>query len=615
MRVLNIGILAHVDAGKTSLTERLLFHTGAIDRLGSVDSGSTQTDSGAIERRRGITIRTAVAPFTVGDLQVNLIDTPGHSDFIAEVERALGVLDGAVLVLSAVEGVQAQTRVLMRTLRRMRLPTLILVNKIDRTGARQEETLTDIRRRLSPHIVVMNAVEDIATPAARTRPLPIEHAAEALAEHDDRLLADLVDGRAPGPGVLRDLLRAQTAEGLTHPLFFGSAIGGQGVVELLDGITGLLPAAPQADGPPRGTVFAVERDGGGQKIAYLRLFEGELHPRRPLTLRRPGGEHTERVTALRTVGATPAITKVWGLSKVRVGDRVGAAPDLADQPRFARPSLETLVRPRHETEAARLHAALASLADQDPLIQTRTVEGEGVSVLLYGEVQKEVIAQTLRDDFGVEAVFEESRPVYLERPHGRAEAVTEIDQQGSSGFYATVGLRVEPGSDITFRREVNLGSLPLAFHRAIEESVHQALQEGPNGWPITDCAVTLTRTGYFSPITAAGDFRGLVPLVLRRALRQAGTTVFEPCHIFEAEVPHEALSAVTVLLTGLGAQLTETSGQQTWLIRGEIPARSVQEAERRLPGLSRGEGVWWSQPCGDRPVIGAPPKRRQGHGR
>ncbi|MFC7646557.1 hypothetical protein ACFQX6_42840 [Streptosporangium lutulentum] len=288
---------------------------------------------------------------------------------------------------------------------------------------------------------------------------------------------------------------------------------------------------------------------------------------------------------------------------------MGAVPAPAERPHFARPSLETLVRPRHRPEAARLHAALACLADQDPLIQTRTVESEGVSVLLYGEVQKEVIAQTLRDDFGVEAVFEESRLVYQERPRGGAEAITEIDRRGPNDFHATVGLRVEPGPGITFRREVDLGSLPHAFHRAIEDSVHQALRRGPYGWQITDCAVTLTRTGYIAPLTTAADFRGLVPLVLQRALREAGTTVFEPCHTFELEVPHEALSPATTLLAGLGARLTETSGRQTWLIRGEIPTRSVHEAERRIRGLSHGEGVWWSQPLGDRPVTGPPPTR------
>ena len=203
MQTVNIGILAHVDAGKTSLTERLLFDTGVIDRLGSVDSGTTQTDTGEIERRRGITIRSAVAAFTVGDRQVNLIDTPGHSDFVAEVERALGVLDGAVLVLSAVEGVQPHTRVLMKTLRALRLPTLIFVNKIDRTGARAAELVADIARLLTPALVPMGEVRGIGTPTAHFigygHSDAVAHWAPVLAEHDDALLAALVDDVLPTP--------------------------------------------------------------------------------------------------------------------------------------------------------------------------------------------------------------------------------------------------------------------------------------------------------------------------------------------------------------------------------------------------------------------------------
>ncbi|MGQ4428635.1 GTP-binding protein, partial [Streptomyces violaceoruber] len=207
MRTLNIGILAHVDAGKTSLTERLLFDHGAVDRLGSVDAGDTRTDDGGIERRRGITIRSAVAAFTVGDTRVNLIDTPGHSDFVAEVERALEVLDGAVLLLSAVEGVQARTRVLMRALRRLRLPTIVFVNKIDRAGARTDGLLGDVRRLLTPHVAPLTEVVDAGTPRARvTRRPPDGRTAEALAEVDTEVLAALVDGPEPtGEDVARAL--------------------------------------------------------------------------------------------------------------------------------------------------------------------------------------------------------------------------------------------------------------------------------------------------------------------------------------------------------------------------------------------------------------------------
>src|ERR1022692_3061137 len=168
--MLNLGILAHVDAGKTTLTERLLYAAGVIDEVGSVDDGTPQTDSLALERQRGITIKSAVVSFAIGDVTVNLIDTPGHPDFIAEVERALSVLDGAVLVISAVEGVQAQTRVLMRTLQRLRIPALLFVNKIDRAGAAEEQLLESMAERLTPAIVAMGSVRGIGTRGATFQP-------------------------------------------------------------------------------------------------------------------------------------------------------------------------------------------------------------------------------------------------------------------------------------------------------------------------------------------------------------------------------------------------------------------------------------------------------------
>src|SRR4029453_4956014 len=187
MHVLNLGILAHIDAGKTSLTERLLHTAGVIDEIGSVDSGRTRTDSLELERRRGITIKSAVVSFRIGGTGVNLIDTPGHPDFIAEVERVLGVLDGAVLVISAVEGVQAQTRVLWRTLHRLRIPTLIFVNKIDRTGARDAGVLAEIAARLTPAIVAVSSVDDLGLRSASVT--AVKPDVEVLADHDEALLA------------------------------------------------------------------------------------------------------------------------------------------------------------------------------------------------------------------------------------------------------------------------------------------------------------------------------------------------------------------------------------------------------------------------------------------
>src|SRR4051794_34437051 len=195
---LNIGILAHVDAGKTSLTERLLYDTGAIARLGSVDGGDTQTDTGAIERQRGITVRTAVAAFSVGATRVNLIDTPGHPDFIAEVERTLGVLDGVVLVVSAVEGVQPQTRVLMRAVRRLGLPTVLFVNKIDRGGADPQRVLAEISAKLTPAAFPLGTVSGAGTPEAR-------------------FVSEVAELRRLG---LWQQLAADSRRGSAHPVFF-----------------------------------------------------------------------------------------------------------------------------------------------------------------------------------------------------------------------------------------------------------------------------------------------------------------------------------------------------------------------------------------------------------
>ncbi|MEU8870101.1 tetracycline resistance ribosomal protection protein Otr(A) [Streptomyces javensis] len=645
-RTLNIGVLAHVDAGKTSLTERLLYDAGVIDRLGSVDTGDTQTDTGEIERQRGITVRTAVASLTAGDTQINLINTPGHSDFIAEVERALGVLDGAVLVLSAVEGVQAQTRVLMKTLRRLRLPVLLFINKIDRAGARDEGLLADIRRALAPHLVPLMTVRELGTRNARARPRSLAdpgvraEAAEVLAETDDAMLARVVDGPLPSAEEVGAALAARTAAGLVHPVFFGSALSGEGVGALVEGVARLVPPAP-GGAEPRGTVFAVERGGSGTggrggggtgggrsggrggRTAYLRLFSGEVTLRQRVTLHRrePGGaltEHTGQITALEVIGDAGAargpltagnIARVKGLPGVRVGDRLGPVHDApSDRRHFAAPSLQTLVHAREPGAAAasRLHTALLDLADQDPLIHARAMPGGATSVLLYGEVQKEIIAATLVQDYGIEADFEPSRPVLVERPSGAGEAVREIARVGHTGPWATVGLRVEPterGAGVVFGYETELGALPRAFHNAIEETVYETLFHGPRGRSVTDCRVVLVRSGFIGPLSTAGDFRDLTPVVLGEALERAGWRIYEPYHAFELELPAETLAAVTAQLAAVEADISESvDGATGWVLRGELPARRVHGFERVLPRLTHGEGVWWSRPCADRPL-------------
>ncbi|MET7689408.1 translation factor GTPase family protein [Streptomyces sp. NPDC005483] len=611
MHLLNLGILAHVDAGKTSLTERLLHSVGVIDEIGSVDAGSTQTDTLALERRRGITIKSAVVSFAVDDVTVNLIDTPGHPDFIAEVERVLGVLDGAVLVVSAVEGVQAQTRVLMRTLERLRIPTLVFVNKIDRRGAGYDRVLRAVADRLTPAIVPMGTVDAPGTREARFR--PGIGAYDVLADHDDDLLSAFVEGRV-GTDLLRRALVAQTRQALVHPVYFGSAVTGAGIPELITGIKELLPAADgDPEGPVSGTVFKVERGPAGEKVAYARVFSGTLGIRDRVPC---GAARTEgRVTAISVFDggtetrreAVPAgrIAKLWGLADIRVGDALGE-PRKAHGHFFAPPSLETVVVPGPDTDSTALHLALTQLAEQDPLIGLRhDEERRETSVSLYGEVQKEVIQATLAEEFGFDVTFRESSPLCVERPVGTGAAV-RFNKKDGNPFLATVGLRVDPapvGSGVGFRREVELGAMPYAFFKAVEDTVHETLGHGLYGWQVTDCTVTMTHCGYSprqshahqrfnkSMSSTGADFRGVTPPVLVEALRRAGTGVYEPMHRFRVEAPADTLGALLPALTALRAvpETTETRGE-TGSVEGTVPAARLHALEQRLPGLTRGEG-------------------------
>jgi ribosomal protection tetracycline resistance protein len=640
VRTLNLGILAHVDAGKTTLTERLLFAAGVIDEVGSVDDGSTQTDSLELERQRGITIKSAVVSFVVGDVTVNLIDTPGHPDFIAEVERVLHVLDGVVLVISAVEGVQAQTLVLMRALRRLGIPTLLFVNKVDRVGARDAAVLAGIAERLTPAIIPMGSLSGLGTRRAGFTPFGAAdraftaRLAEVLADHDDALLAAWVDDRAALPyRRLRRALVAQARRGLVHPVFFGSAITGAGVEPLLAGVTELLPAA-QGDpgGPVAGSVFKVERGPAGEKVAYVRMFSGSVRVRDRLPLPR-GGEG--KVTAIsvfdhgaavrRGAVAAGQIGKLWGLGAVQIGDAVGGSPATLAVPSFAGPSLETVVVPRRPADKAALQVALTQLAEQDPLIDLRQDDTRGeLSVSLYGEVQKEVIQATLAGDYGLEVEFRETTTLCVERPVGTG-AAAEIIGKDPNPFLATVGLRVEPapvGAGVRFRLEVELGSMPYAFFRAVEDTVRETLRQGLHGWEVIDCTVTMTHSGYWprqshahatfdkSMSSTARDFRQLTPLVLMDALAQAGTRVHEPIHRFHLEIPADTLGPLSPVLARLRAIPRSTALRgPACLLEGEIPAARVHDLERQLAALTRGEGVLESAFDHYQPVNGPPPAR------
>ena len=605
---LNLGILAHVDAGKTTLTERLLYDAGVIAAPGSVDRGTTQTDTLALERERGITIKSAVASFPIDGVTVNLIDTPGHPDFIAEVERVLGVLDGVVLVVSAVEGVQAQTLVLMRALQRLRIPTLFFVNKTDRAGADVDRVVNEIRTRLGARPIPPSAID-----------------VESLVEHDDDLLAAFLDGRGIDvDGALTKLTR----RAVVQPVLHGSALTGDGVDQLRAAIARFLPPSPaDPESPLDAAVFKIDRGVKGEKVAWMRLFAGTARVRD-----RIGDAKVTQLEVFdhggpvrRQVATAGEIAKVWGLHGVQIGDRLGGPQALVRQ-QFAPPTLEAIVEPVDPAAGNNLRLALEQLAEQDPLIGLRQA-GSELSVSIYGDVQKEVLEATLARDYGLEVAFLETRPICVERPLGVGEA-GELLNAPTNPFNAQLGLRIEPAADgtgVTFGLgAITHDRIPLYAYKRREEFeaamagyVRDSLRVGLHGWEVIDCIVTLVDCWYSladgppsrrGPLSMPADFRGLTAHVLAHALADAGTVVCEPILHIRIDLPAASLGAVMAAARRLDATLEQpTTEDDVATLVGELPAVRLSGLQRQVPGLTRGEGVIESSFAGYRPAVSAVP--------
>jgi ribosomal protection tetracycline resistance protein len=361
-------------------------------------------------------------------------------------------------------------------------------------------------------------------------------------------------------------------------------------------------------------VFKIERGRAGEKIAYVRMFTGTVQTRNRLRFGQDGEQKVtaisvfDRGSAVRRASVSAGeIGKLWGLGEIQIGDAIGRSRTAAGHHQFAPPTLETIVVPSRPADRGALRVALARLAEQDPLIAVRQDDvRQEISVSLYGEVQKEVIQATLASDFDLDVGFRGTTTICLERPAGAGAAVEQLGEEPNP-FLATVGLRIEPaavGSGVEFQVEAELGSMPLAFFRAVEDTVRETLRQGIYGWEVTDCRVAMTHSGYLgkhglghqyfnkSMSSTGEDFRKLTPLVLMSALQQAGTTVYEPIHRFHLEAPADAIGRVLPALARLHAVPQEPAMQGfSCRLQGDIPAAHVHELRLELPALTRGEGV------------------------
>ena len=622
---LNLGVLAHVDAGKTSLTEALLHAGGAIASLGRVDDGTTRTDSLAVERRRGITVRSAVATFQVGNVAVNVLDTPGHPDFIAEVDRSLGVLDGAILVVSAVEGVQAQTIVLSRALRRLDVPHLIVVNKVDRRGADVDRVTAAVQRRLAGSVIPFGTVYGLGDADAAVAGLDLHSAAvredltARLAEHDDDLLAAWLDsGQPPTAVTLRMVLERLTRQCVVVPLLPVSARTGAGVSQVLDAVTTLLTPPPVSVESLSAQVFAVELAATG-RICVTRMRSGKLTVRDHVELTESRSGTVTALEAHEPEGAVTSrqvvagqIARVHGLGTARIGDWIGVT-SRARSSSFPPPAMQTTVVASDPDRTTDLHRALSELADIDPLIQVRPGRHNGgLRISVYGQVQQEVIAELLAADYGLEVEFSATGVVCIERPARTGSAVRRLGDPGHLHGY-TLGAQVEPtapGSGVQVSVTADRLTVPLhvystmeGYASAIRGYLDEPLAAGPHGWAVTDVQVTVIESGYPPAGPAPADVRHTTAEVVAEALRRAGTVVCEPVDRFRLEVPDETSSAVLNLIARhRGVPTAPATADGITVLTGSIPTVEVDSVRAGLPSVAHGEAVLETELENYRPI-------------
>lgn len=613
-RRINVGIFAHVDAGKTTTTEHILFESGRIRALGSVDSGTALTDSMEVERQRGISVRAALASFSWKGVQINLVDTPGHVDFLSEVERSLRVMDCAVLILSAVEGVQAQSEMIWHALRKLGIPTLIFVNKMDRVGADPQAVLAQARTYLSGDILPVQQPigreqeytgaadlwEESTDAAARTALL------EALAERDEEMLELYMSGLPLELAVWKEQLKSETAAGRMFPLVYGAAAKGLGITALMDAMIEYFPrAGGDTNRPVSGIVYNIQRDKSMGRMAFVRLYEGTIRNRDTIMNHSQGSQ--VKITQIRKVeggrtediGALEAgdIGVVYGLSGVRIGDVLGLPDAVPEEAKLAVPLLTVRVHWRAELDDHKVIGAFQELADEDPLLDTQWLQEEReLHIKVMGPIQLEILDSVLESRYGLKVTFGQPSVIYKETPCRAGEGF--IAYTMPKPCWAILRFRIEPrppGSGLVYESVVRSSDLLPQYQNETARRVPEALQQGLYGWEVTDLKVTLVEGQHHVWHTHPLDFAVATPMGIMDGLARVGTKLLEPVLQVRITLPEESAGRVMNDLI----QMRGTFGPpvlqgERMIIEGRLPLATSLEYPVSLSSYTKGRSTFTS---------------------
>ena len=594
-RYINIGIVAHVDAGKTTLSESMLYHAGAIRKLGRVDHKDAFLDTDQMERERGITIFSKQAVFRWKDRTITLLDTPGHVDFSAEMERVLQVLDCAVLVVSGADGVQGHTQTLWKLLKRYQIPTFLFVNKMDQEGTDGEKLLKELRKRFGENVVpFVDIMTESDCPGGKvylhTKEGAVEEVLEELAVCEDDMMEEyLEEGR-----ISLDKVQKAVADRQVFPCYFGSALHSQGVEELLDGLDLYIKdkTYPAEFGAK---VYKITRDNQGNRLTYLKVTGGRLKVKDVVEglnekinqIRIYSGEKFEAVQEVEA-GRVCAVT---GLENTRPGQGIGAEEE-SELP-VLEPVLTYQILLPDDCDVHKMLLNLKILEEEEPELHIVWEEQTSeIHVQLMGDVQIEILQRMIKERFGVLVEFGEGSIVYKETITAPVEGVGHFEPLR---HYAEVHLRLEPGergSGMQFATECSEDILDRNWQRLVlthlEEKEHKGVLTGS---PITDMKITLTSGRAHQKHTEGGDFRQATYRAVRQGLKKADSILLEPYYEFRMELPSENVGrAMTDIQNMSGKFGTPMIEEETTVLTGSAPVSLMRGYQKEFTAYTGGRG-------------------------
>ena len=589
----NIGLLAHVDSGKTTLTEQMLYMSGSVKKIGRVDEGNAHTDFMEIERRRGISVRAASAYLSWKGQPVNIIDTPGHSDFSSEVQRSIRAMDAAVLVVSAVEGVQPQTEVFWEALCSSGIPVIFFINKKDREGADLKRVLKEIEDSFGVALIPSFSGEKRVI-------------AEILCGINDDLLEKYVE-KGPGSISEEELLGSYLSsfsQRNVFPFVAGAALIGEGVEELLDLIE-LLARKKKTENRENGlsaVIFKMKHDPQMGRVAYARLFSGSMK-NRDLIYNASNNSYDKAVQIKKVTGAKEIdtgeasvgeIAAIYGLSSSRNGDVLGSCSQIRDEINITCPSMRVRVVPRSEKDYPVLLDAVNQISAEDPLINVIWEQSTGELILsVTGRLQIEVIEALLKERTSVDAVIGTPQVIYKERPSRRGTGY--VDYTMPKPCWAILRFEIEPletGSGVLFESRVRNEKIFTKYQLQVEQTIPEALRQGPKGWEVTDIKITLVDGEHHVSHTHPMDFILATPIGIMDALKNTGTDLMEPMNRFKITYPEEMSGRVIGEIIGMrGTFDSPLIKKGTVLMEGRYPVAEGIDFPARFSSVTGGRGT------------------------